>query len=204
MTQRFPGTRFLVSVSVLIAATAAAVWTWAVFFGVGAVTFSYDGDREYLIAFHRFGIDLRASHCVLQTVRQQGCEGLVVSETVVAIKGAQYGFGYDRQMFPTVSRVSASAVKPGVALPPGRSLPDGSTLRSGFAVRGWRVRLPYWVVIGCAMVLPVPWVVNARRGRRRIWLHRCGLCPTCGYDLRATPNLCPECGGVPTRVRLDA
>jgi hypothetical protein len=32
---------------------------------------------------------------------------------------------------------------------------------------------------------------------------RRGLCPLCGYDMRATPTRCPECGSVPATVHTD-
>jgi hypothetical protein len=37
-----------------------------------------------------------------------------------------------------------------------------------------------------------------KRPRRQV----AGLCPACGYDLRATPNQCPECGRIPLRIEL--
>jgi len=39
-------------------------------------------------------------------------------------------------------------------------------------------------------------VVERKRGSA-------GLCRSCGYDLRATPNKCPECGTVPKKVRFS-
>jgi len=60
---------------------------------------------------------------------------------------------------------------------------------------GFEVSL--WPLVACLAILPALWLF--RRGRfvaaRRMAR---GLCPSCGYDMRATPDRCPECGATPT------
>jgi hypothetical protein len=53
--------------------------------------------------------------------------------------------------------------------------------------------LPLWS-LGIAFVVP-PVCIAAYAWRRRPRRNRCSKC---GYDLRATPDRCPECGTVPT------
>ena len=68
----------------------------------------------------------------------------------------------------------------------------------GFASGGvgnfWFISVPFWAMLVTSF-LPVAWCV--RRLRHPAGRAAAGLCPKCGYDLRATPGRCPECGRVP-------
>jgi hypothetical protein len=56
--------------------------------------------------------------------------------------------------------------------------------------------LPDWAPALCFAILPAAWLtLEVRRRRRRDRRLTHGLCPACGYDLRATMDRCPECGG---------
>ena len=47
------------------------------------------------------------------------------------------------------------------------------------------------------VVPPVLLASSAHRDRCRRRRVATGHCPSCGYDLRASPDRCPECGAVP-------
>jgi hypothetical protein len=63
--------------------------------------------------------------------------------------------------------------------------------------RFWSVETPDWFTVMATVVLPSMWL-RKRRHRQ----HIPGLCPACGYDLRATPDRCPECGEFPPTAIL--
>jgi hypothetical protein len=66
-------------------------------------------------------------------------------------------------------------------------------------IRRWRyISVPYWAIVLPLSILPLMDLIRLRRQLHRL---REGLCATCGYDLRASPDRCPECGAPASALR---
>jgi hypothetical protein len=66
---------------------------------------------------------------------------------------------------------------------------------SGTVVTRHLTTVPYWIPTLITSLLPAMslrrWIADHLQTRRR---RKAGLCPNCGYDLRASKDRCPECG----------
>ena len=82
----------------------------------------------------------------------------------------------------------------GFVLARGRFIVGGSGMR-GFGIKSaddhFFVGIPTPLAIALLAAFPV---LHWRRIKRATHRRRNGLCPSCGYDIRATPECCPECG----------
>ena len=67
--------------------------------------------------------------------------------------------------------------------------------QKGPPVSSWLVAAPHWVVVLLFVGLPATKALAALRRRSRA---RGDRCVPCGYDLRASPQRCPECGAART------
>jgi hypothetical protein len=89
-----------------------------------------------------------------------------------------------------------------------RDSPALASSYAGVADAAARLRSPWphkawWTVLSCGSAILTVGLgaLELREHRQRTRRRRAGLCPECGYDLRATRDRCPECG---TAVRVFA
>lgn len=97
---------------------------------------------------------------------------------------------------------------------PGRFVVDGGAIHNDSIETGsewaWRIssaagvldiapvgsfyewKIAYWKLVLAFLLLPA-WWLQCRLRARREWL-LAGHCRNCGYDLRSSPERCPECG----------
>ena len=63
---------------------------------------------------------------------------------------------------------------------------------------GWIAVIPNWALFLTFSIAPTAWLLRRwLPHRRRVYRRQHGLCQNCGYDLRASPTQCPECGLIP-------
>ena len=77
------------------------------------------------------------------------------------------------------------------------------TYLAGLAASGsslWSYSSSMAIPVGAILCGVLPLIALVRRGTAVKSSSR-GLCVQCGYDLRATPDRCPECGTIPAKVK---
>ncbi len=96
-------------------------------------------------------------------------------------------YSQDSQLFLRIHRREKSVLGFGHARRVATTLDGDTTVEVSYEV-------PYWLPLTAFAILSATAFAALRARARRRMRRRRGLCLGCGYDLRASPDRCPECG----------
>lgn len=102
--------------------------------------------------------------------------------------------GGTHPMYYHMEVMTADRELAGFGIGDGRSGNAGFPIGDTFYVANghWASVQAPWLVIAPLACAPMAWLLAV--GRRRVERLSAGKCLHCGYDLRASPQRCPECG----------
>ena len=183
----------LPALSLLLCVAAGVAWVWS-------------WERGYIVA--RRGVAGGTAHCTLADGRIAACYFTDPTGRDMTIPPGETWAGWQSTATnfwppPWAGRLAGFAWA--------GSHPDPSAVP-----RFWYIAVPLWLVVAATGMASIPAFIALRRraiacelwfralptaliGSRR---RRSGRCPACGYDLRATPDRCPECGAAPVAATV--
>ncbi len=185
----------LLGVPVLLCAASVGIWTvsWFWLTEVSYETYRDSGGLHHVrwrvfsvrgsVSVTRGWIDHEHTCRLAGSDSQAGWQYCSVSIPAFATRLAELGTGT-----ATVDDLlNSQGVFRLIRLPPMRGCKYGAP-----CLFGWTALVfPHWA--GCVPLALVLTAMLPARLRRRLRRRR-GLCPQCGYDVRASPERCPECG----------
>jgi hypothetical protein len=173
------------AVSLILCVTTAVLWARSrLYFGRCAINLSWSTDNVRSI---RRDVSIDSTGGTLTAEWTREIQVPAVPKPLRVVLGEMYepDLGFDTQRsFRMTRHVGTRPVLT-------RSDPMITDDNSG-------VTFPHWLPMLVLAVAPLWWLGSLLSGhRRRIVGRACsakGRCPACNYDLRATPDRCPECG----------
>ena len=107
--------------------------------------------------------------------------------------GGSTGVSYQRESLGTF--VPEANIDPVAAWEFGGTIYQPTNSVAHFpSVRYQLLVIPWWQFTTTAAFAPLVWLSGSTRRWRKSQRVRTSQCKRCGYDLRASPNRCPECG----------